>query len=271
MAPPPPVDINNLAAPAGSTHYVHQSINIVDQAEIKAENVKWGTITWTADVHVYPTGASLEDSDYWKRHGEVHVMVVHRGKIVHSTLGVKSLSLKTAVNNPGAQAKIQLPPTNSGVEDENDTHYKTAFTKRLPLYNGTQPHDTTVSIEKTFTRSGYKQESSVAGNSATIKLVPNSGLDILGLWGREQDIYGLSHFTLATGDYHDIDLCNFVCFSRFVLYANLDGAVFQYRIDLNTGSYSSFDRDKSVQVDPIPGLSVEPYKFDPEIIRDIPI
>ncbi|KAF7973231.1 hypothetical protein HWV62_15725 [Athelia sp. TMB] len=212
--------------------------------------------------------ASLEDSDYWKRHGEVQVMVVHRGKIVHPIMGVKSFSLNTAVHNPGAQAKMQLPPTNSGVEDENDTHYKTAFTRKLPLYNGTQPHDATVSIEKTFTRSGCKQESSVAGDIAAIKLVPQS-LDIFGVG--EQDIYGFSHFTLATGDYHDIDLCNVVCFSCFVLYANLDGAVFQYRIDLNTESYSSFSFNKSVQVDPIPGLSVEPYKFDPDFIRDIPI
>ena len=139
------------------------------------------------------------------------------------------------------------------------------------MYNGTQPHDSTVSIEKTFTRSGCKQESSVAGNFATTKLVPISELDLFGQWAREQDIYGFSHFTLATGDYHDIDLCKVDCFSSFALYADLDGAAFQYRIDLNTGTYSSLSFNKSVQVDPISGLSVEPYKVDTVNVIDIPI
>ena len=139
------------------------------------------------------------------------------------------------------------------------------------MFSNNQPLDATVSIQKTFTRSGCKQEASVTGNVATIKLVPKAQLDVVSQWTREQDIYGFSHFTLATGDYHDIDFCKVVCLSSFALYADLDGAAFQYRIDLMTGTYSSLGFNKSVQVDPISGLSVEPYKLDPAKIVDIPI
>ena len=84
------------------------------------------------------------------------------------------------------------------------------------MYDSGTAINPAVSIEKTFTRSGCKQESSVIGNLATIKLVPYipSSADVLtkasyamGGWAVVQEIYGFSHFTLTTGDYHDISFC----------------------------------------------------------------
>ncbi|KAF7985860.1 hypothetical protein HWV62_562 [Athelia sp. TMB] len=247
MAPPPPVDINTLSAPAGSSHYVQRTINAMKQTEIKLKDRTLGTITWSAEAHVYPTGASLDDSNYWGSNGLVHVMVVHRGAIRNSmTWPVNSLTMETTVRNPGAQAKIQLPPTGSGVEDGSDTYYtadKTTFSRRLSMYSGTQPVDANVSIEKTFTRSAdCRQESSVAGNVATIRLaLRNHVASPYGKWANEHDIYGFSHFTLAPGDYHDIDF------------------EFKYTIDSFASLASTTVRD-SVKVDPISGLSVTPYK-----------
>ncbi|KAF7973233.1 hypothetical protein HWV62_15729 [Athelia sp. TMB] len=267
MAPPPPVDINTLAAPAGSTHYVQRTINAMKQTEIKLKDRTLGTITWSTEAHVYPTGASLDDSNYWGSNGLVHVMIVHRGAIRNSmTWPVNSLTMETTVRNPGAQAKIQLPPTGSGVEDGSDTYCafngivfwgvrltdtedKTTFSRRLSMYSGTQPVDANVSIEKTFTRfADCRQESSVAGNVATIRLaLRNHVASPYGKWANEHDIYGFSHFTLAPGDYHDIDF------------------EFKYTIDSFAGLASTSVRD-SVKVDPISGLSVMPYKDNLESV-----
>ncbi|KAF7973235.1 hypothetical protein HWV62_15733 [Athelia sp. TMB] len=125
MAPPAPVDINNLAPSGGDNHYVNKLITVMDRQIDTGVPENSGSITWTADVHVYPTGASLEDPSGWKRRGQVHVMIVHRGTISNDKpdrYKGEGINLGTFIKNPGAQPRIQLPPTNSGVKDGDNIH-----------------------------------------------------------------------------------------------------------------------------------------------------
>ena len=97
---------------------------MANQRLIEGEDVV-GLISWTADVHVYPTGASLEDDlpANWARRGQVHVMIVHSGRIVYyNPRRLGEFTLWTKIKNDGAMAKVLLPATDSGVDDDDKTH-----------------------------------------------------------------------------------------------------------------------------------------------------
>lgn len=102
------------------SHYTFtsQDITVFDDVKLGPS-----TFTWNADVHVYSTGASLKDQDRWKTHGEVHIVVVHHGKIIHWGYGITPrYELSTTVEAEGAKAKTQLPTVHLPIPDGDKTH-----------------------------------------------------------------------------------------------------------------------------------------------------
>lgn len=161
------------------------------------------TVSWTADVHIYPTGSYLDNSgdensqgniNIWQKRGEVHVVVVHRGLIKQpNPFWPKDYILTTTILNKGAKARMQLPPNNSGVtKDEITTCAQHQFTfilsvsltqsadttdwsHKMEMWDGQYAKEYIPGIKKTFTRiKQCVQESSYDGNEAEIKLVLNA-------------------------------------------------------------------------------------------------
>ncbi|KAF7966964.1 hypothetical protein HWV62_36338 [Athelia sp. TMB] len=181
MAP----DHDGLRVPV-STHYVRKALTVFDNKPIPIYNEHKEafpiTVSWTADVHVYPTGAYLDTSNdenskgnisIWKKRGEVHVVVVHRGLIKQpNPFWPKDYILTTKILNHGARARMQLPPNDSGVTKDDITTYTTEWSHKMEMWDREEAKEYVPQIKKTFTRiKKCVQESSYDGNETEIKLI----------------------------------------------------------------------------------------------------
>ncbi|KAF7966962.1 hypothetical protein HWV62_36334 [Athelia sp. TMB] len=219
---------NNLLGPPDS-HYVNRTMPVMERKSVPIVDPQRGdtpvTVTWTVDLHIYPTGAYLDNSDpgnadkennikYWEKHGQIHVVAIHSGTIEQPNANsATAYTLTTKITNPEARAKQQLPRCAADTKDGLTT-YSIDWSERMLAYSGEKPTDFSPSYLETFTHpKSCQQEASCSGQETEIilsLLLNNDGGNGLpyqmGVPVEKADIYGLSHFVLKAGDYKDVYL-----------------------------------------------------------------
>ncbi|KAF7965097.1 hypothetical protein HWV62_45729 [Athelia sp. TMB] len=125
-------------------------------------------VTWQADVYIYCTNASPEDTAYWKSNGEIKVVVIHRGRTTHSGLGadLKSIKFKTVLRH----GRLQLPDATPPYIRGSNSQYSISFQQDMAMAGGTHP----ARYEHSFVRSGTKQTGEVYNDYTEFSILPNS-------------------------------------------------------------------------------------------------
>ncbi|KAF4568082.1 hypothetical protein EYR40_010521 [Pleurotus pulmonarius] len=134
--------INQLTPPIGTSFFKRQTITIFDNEVFRGTFistplgdavVQVQTLTWKVDIYTYVTGARPDQPQLEANGGSVMVVMVHSGHLSFDCRTGRSMYRVTAPTSVSAQK--QLPPTGSGIKNEDYWNYSISYQEVMNMFN----------------------------------------------------------------------------------------------------------------------------------------
>ncbi|KAJ8488537.1 hypothetical protein ONZ45_g13913 [Pleurotus djamor] len=162
----PPRYVDKLMPPNGTSFYRSQSFTPVNGPITDKSQKTFLDLQWNIDAHVYVVRAVPGD-DFVTNGGAVFVALVHGGSAKTGTPANSSLEYRYTVTAKGAERAItQLPPSNTGVVNEDNTNYPIKFTQEMQMFrqNATEAFTFPAQYENSIDYYKGEQTGIVQGN-----------------------------------------------------------------------------------------------------------
>ncbi|KDQ24139.1 hypothetical protein PLEOSDRAFT_1086438 [Pleurotus ostreatus PC15] len=134
--------INQLTPPIGTSFFKRQSVTLFDDERFYAKfisipesdlQVLVQTLTWKVDIYTYVTGATPDQEQFEANGGSVMVVMVHSGHLSFDSRRGRSIYRVTAPTSVVSQK--QLPPTGSGIKNEDYWNYTISYQEVMNMFN----------------------------------------------------------------------------------------------------------------------------------------
>ncbi|KAJ8519527.1 hypothetical protein ONZ45_g3526 [Pleurotus djamor] len=162
----PPRYVDKLMPPNGTSFYRFQSFTPVNGPITDKSHKTFLDLQWNIDAHVYVVRAVPGD-DFVTNGGAVFVALVHGGSAKTGTPANSSLEYRYTVTAKGAgRAITQLPSSNTGVVNEDNTNYPIKFTQEMQMFrqNATEAFTFPAQYENSIDYYKGEQTGIVQGN-----------------------------------------------------------------------------------------------------------
>ncbi|KAF9491662.1 hypothetical protein BDN71DRAFT_1510139 [Pleurotus eryngii] len=134
--------INQLTPPIGTSFFKRQTVTLFDDERFYA--IIFGTpevdgqalvqtLTWKVDIYTYVTGARPDQEQFEANGGSVMVVMVHSGHLSFDSRKGRSIYRVTAPTSVVSQK--QLPPTGSGIKNEDYWNYNISYQEVMNMFN----------------------------------------------------------------------------------------------------------------------------------------
>ncbi|KAL4255864.1 Tail fiber protein [Pleurotus pulmonarius] len=134
--------INQLTPPIGTSFFKRQTVTLFDNVKFYSKSISLPegdaqvlvqTLTWKVDVYTYVTGARPDQEQFEANGGSVMVVVVHSGHLSFDSRKGRSIYRVTAPTSVASQK--QLPPTGSGIKNEDYWNYSISYQEIMNMFN----------------------------------------------------------------------------------------------------------------------------------------